>query len=197
MNFLSPALGVAVYDSSDFDCKKLIDALERVNGESIHGYGWREAQVGYAESMKDYRDCVDIKILEKDLNIFPQHVSSPVGEAYSLIRSTAKNYASRYNQGIEYMEVINFVKYGVGNHFGIHSDDGFSYSCAVSTVMYLNDDYVGGQLHFPFIDYTYEPRAGQIVVFPSSFIYSHASLPVVSGTKYSAVTMFDYNDRCH
>jgi len=41
------------------------------------------------------------------------------------------------------------------------------------------------------------PRAGDVVVFPSAFIYSHASLPVRSGVKYSAVTMFDYSDAAH
>jgi len=34
-------------------------------------------------------------------------------------------------------------------------------------------------------------------LFPSSYLFSHAALPVKSGIKYSAVTMFSYNDRNH
>ena len=34
-------------------------------------------------------------------------------------------------------------------------------------------------------------------MFPSTYIYAHASKPVTRGTKYAAVTMFDYNDRFH
>jgi predicted 2-oxoglutarate/Fe(II)-dependent dioxygenase YbiX len=63
--------------------------------------------------------------------------------------------------------------------------------------MYLNDDYEGGELWFPFLNCTYIPSYGDIVFFPSTYIYAHASKPVTSGVKYAAVTMFDYNDRTH
>ena len=38
---------------------------------------------------------------------------------------------------------------------------------------------------------------GDVIIHPSDFIYAHASMPVTKGTKYSAVTMYDYNDRNH
>jgi hypothetical protein len=63
--------------------------------------------------------------------------------------------------------------------------------------MYLNDNYSGGGLRFPFLDYTYTPEEGDIVLFPSTFLYMHAALPVEEGTKYAAVTMFDWNSRFH
>jgi hypothetical protein len=63
--------------------------------------------------------------------------------------------------------------------------------------MYLNDEYEGGELWFPYLDITFKPSYGDIVFFPSTYIYAHASKPVSSGTKYSAVTMFDWNDRTH
>lgn len=63
--------------------------------------------------------------------------------------------------------------------------------------MYLNDDYEGGELWFPHFDYTYVPQYGDIVLFPSSWLFAHAALVVKSGIKYSAVTMFSYNDRAH
>ena len=63
--------------------------------------------------------------------------------------------------------------------------------------MYLNDEYEGGELFFPYFDLKFKPEAGDIVLFPSTFIWAHAALPVESGLKYSAVTMFDYNDKNH
>jgi predicted 2-oxoglutarate/Fe(II)-dependent dioxygenase YbiX len=63
--------------------------------------------------------------------------------------------------------------------------------------MYLNSDYEGGELYFPHFDYTYVPQYGDIVLFPSSYLFAHAALPVKSGIKYAAVTMFSYNDRNH
>ena len=103
----------------------------------------------------------------------------------------------RFNLKMEYMEAINFVRYEVGQHFQVHSDDGFSYSCTISSVGYFNDDYEGGELWFPTQDITFKPEKGDILLFPSNYMYSHASLPVIDGVKYSAVTMFDYNDRTH
>ena len=50
---------------------------------------------------------------------------------------------------------------------------------------------------FPFLHVTYVPKYGDIVLFTPPFFYSHASKPVTRGTKYAAVTMFDYNDRYH
>jgi len=63
--------------------------------------------------------------------------------------------------------------------------------------MYMNDDYEGGELWFPYLDITYKPEKGDIVLFPSTYIFAHASLKVTAGVKYSAVTMFDYNDTNH
>lgn len=98
---------------------------------------------------------------------------------------------------MNYMEAINFVRYQPGDHFAVHADHGFSYICTVSSIVYLNDNYSGGELFFPYMDIKWKPEAGDMVFFPSTYIYAHASLPVTEGVKYSAVTMFDYNDDAH
>ena len=98
---------------------------------------------------------------------------------------------------MNYMEAINFVKYGPKQHFAVHADHGFSYICTVSSIVYLNDNYEGGELWFPYLDLKIKPSAGDMIFFPSTYIYAHASLPVSEGIKYSAVTMFDYNDDAH
>jgi predicted 2-oxoglutarate/Fe(II)-dependent dioxygenase YbiX len=106
------------------------------------------------------------------------------------------DYGRYWGVGMMAYEAFNFVKYeGAGTHFKIHADHGPTYVTTVSIVVYLNDDYEGGEIWFPRFDLTHKPKAGDIVVFPSTYIYEHASQDMVSGTKYSVVIMSDYNDR--
>jgi predicted 2-oxoglutarate/Fe(II)-dependent dioxygenase YbiX len=58
--------------------------------------------------------------------------------------------------------------------------------------MYFNDDYVGGEIEFPEFDIFYKPQLGDILVFPSSFIYNHSVKEVTSGVRYAAVNWFSY-----
>jgi hypothetical protein len=48
------------------------------------------------------------------------------------------------------------------------------------------------------MDIKFTPEAGDLMVFPSNYPYVHQSLPIIGDKpKYSAVTMYDYNDRNH
>lgn len=194
-------LGVLVYRNALPRELRIVERLEETIGNStIPPFMWMEALVGYAQKMPEYRDCHDCKIGEQQLQYLP-----PQFEELRNIHSDTKkhlmecmtDYQSRYNLNMQYMEAINYVRYTQGQHFQVHADHGFSYTCTVSSVMYLNDEYEGGELWFPYLDLTFKPQTGDIVLFPSTYIFAHASKPVSSGTKYSAVTMFDYNDRNH
>ena len=177
------------------------ERLEAALAKSTNNlFKWSEALVGYNEKMPEYRDCVDLKMHPNHWQYLTpevEDIKNCYEDVESNLRICIEHYESMYNMKMEYMEAINFVRYGKDQHFGIHSDHGFSYTCTVSSVMYLNDDYEGGELYFPFLGINLKPKAGDIVLFPSTYIYSHAALPVTNGIKYSAVTMFDYNDKNH
>lgn len=177
----------------------LIDRVESFIKTNTSDLKWEEATVGYHQRVPGYRDCVDFKIGE---------IKNPYGEdqktlakiwqdAYDAQSGPVYDFCSRYNIKMEYWEVMNFIKYGPGQHFQEHGDDGFSYRATVSLVGYPNSDYVGGGLYFPKLDLKIQPEAGDLYIFPSTFLFSHQALPVESGTKYSIVTMLDYNDHSH
>lgn len=50
----------------------------------------------------------------------------------------------------------------------------------------LNDDYEGGELIL--CGEQVELKAGEVLVFPSNFLYPHEVKPVKSGTRYSFVS---------
>ena len=196
-----PSMGIVLYKDVWEKDANFIERLENCIGDSTHEYfSWKEALVGDLEKMPEYRDCSDFKFRETDLPVVDPAFEE-AGEVYreviAGVRTCLKHYTNLYNIEMQYEEATNFVKYGVGQHFGVHADHGFSYSATVSTIGYLNDDYEGGEYLMPYQDLKYTPEAGDLLVHPSTFVYAHQSLPVTKGTKYAAVTMYDYNDRNH
>ena len=197
-----PKFGISVYRnqlSRELNIPQRLEALTTVDPDN-QLFQWQEAMVGHRQRMPEYRNCHDLKLHEWA----QQYQNTQHDDAYRIyrdvkdkIKSRVDEYCGPYNIAMNYMESINFVKYGKGDHFSYHADHGFSYVCVVSSIAYLNDDFEGGELSFYKLDLKHQPRYGDILVFPSAYIYAHAALPVTSGVKYSAVTMFDYNDDNH
>ena len=188
-----PKLGIRIYKS----------ALNSDDSEALNNYltdkqscnRWSLALVGYEQVPDDsYRNCQDFKMGEAEIPSIQDKIVSIYERTVGQVRLCVDDYSSSYGVHMGYMEAVNFVKYEKGKHFSYHSDHAHHYVCTISTIAYFNDDYIGGELRFDKLDLQLKPMSGDIVIFPSTFIYSHASLPVLSGTKYAAVTMFDYNN---
>lgn len=197
----NPALGINIYKNV-FDInfsKYAIEVLEK-NLSGNGPYKWAPAQVTESDDpISDARHCLDFKIGHKNLgqlnndnkDLYELHEN-----AFNKIYPASQDYSRYWGVGIQYFEAFNFVKYeGEGTHFNIHADHGPAYVCTVSMVGYLNDDYDGGEIYFPRFELEIKPEEGDLIVFPSTYIYEHASKPIVSGTKYSIVVMTDYNNR--
>ena len=200
----NPGLGLNIYHHafSKEEISKYINALE--NSLSGNGpYSWSEAQVTNSTTpIKKARDCVDFKMNAKTLgpkNEQNAELLETYNEIFDRLKKCIDDYCRYWGISVNFYEVFNFVKYeGEGKHFRIHADDGPAYKCAVSAVIYLNDDYQGGEINFPRLDnVTVTPGYGDIAIFPSNYIYEHASLPIISGTKYCVVIMMDINDLAH
>lgn len=178
----------------------LIDRLENILSKSNGAYEWQEARVGYREKIPEYRDCVDFKIRKLDYpnkNSFELALDDIWQDAYDSQLPAVTDYCNYMGVKMEYWEAMNFIKYGPGQHFQEHADHGFSYVATVSLVGYLNDDYEEGGLSFGKLDVNIKPKAGDLYIFPSTYLFSHRAMPVKSGIKYSVVTMLDYNDNAH
>ena len=60
-------------------------------------------------------------------------------------------------------------------------------------LVYLNDDFTGGELVFPDLDVVIAPRPGLLVGFPSNHKFVHAVPKVLSGKRYSLLLWFTVN----
>lgn len=200
----NPGIGLNIYRNtfSNEDAQRYINILES-NLSQNKKYNWSEAKVTNSEvAIKKARDCVDFKYKQENLGPRDDTNAELIDlhqEIYEKLKLCIDDYARYWGINVVYYEAFNFVKYeGEGTHFNIHADHGPAYNCTVSAVIYINDDYEGGEIKFPRLDnYTHVPRVGDIAVFPSNYIYEHASLPMKSGTKYCVVVMTDINKLGH
>jgi hypothetical protein len=60
----------------------------------------------------------------------------------------------------------------------------------VGCVMYLNDDYVGGGIHFPAYDIEIHPKAGDLLFFPGSNLYMHGVREIIKGNRFTITTFY-------
>ena len=185
----------------EFDVVGRIESNLKPVGDST-GYSWQPSYVGYRQLMPDYRDCTDFKYKKTDIENDKSQVSLNLQSLWQDIYDSAfpavEDYRAEYNiMPLKYWEAMNFVKYNPGQHFMEHHDHGFSYNCTVSLVGYVNDDYEGGELFFRLQNLKIKALAGDLYVFPSNFMYPHQAMPVITGTKYSIVTMLDYSKKYH
>lgn len=198
----APGSGIWVYHDVLPKNMNIIDRLESVLGDPTNDYSYQDALVGYGVKMPEYRDCFDFKYKKSDIaedqSAGGKALAELWDETHARQLQVVKEYTRRYNIGeLRYWEATNFIKYGPGQHFQEHHDHGFSYNCVVSLVAFPNDDYEGGELFFRLQGITIKPKAGDVYIFPSNFMYPHRAMPVKSGTKYSMVTMLDYSDKYH
>lgn len=69
-------------------------------------------------------------------------------------------------------------------HYDGESGKGTEYG----VIIYLNDNFEGGELFYPKLNYTYKPKAGDLVIHPGSEEYTHEVNPLISGERYTLTT---------
>lgn len=94
---------------------------------------------------------------------------------------------------------FNVQKMETGGYAIVHSDhtdfDGVPNAYERSkyaTIIYLNDDYEGGELYFPEHGIDIKPKAGAIYTFSGGIQNLHGVREVLSGTRYNLIAFWDH-----
>ncbi len=90
------------------------------------------------------------------------------------------------------IENLQCVRYGVDQQFKPHFDSGPTNHRLHTLLVYLNDDFRGGETFFPELNRSVQPKRGSALYFlnrddyNSVVLYSaHAGLPITEGQKYA------------
>ena len=116
-----------------------------------------------------------------------------------LVRTAFADFVSRHFRApIEWYESPMILRYKKSGEYYAHAD---AYNWIddqkvwrrvanrdYSLLIYLNEDFEGGQLEFKYLNYKISPMQGLLVAFPSDWRYAHAALPVAKGVKHTIVS---------
>jgi hypothetical protein len=114
-------------------------------------------------------------------------------QIWAPINQCVFEYRNKHSLDLERDEGLRLLKYSGGAEYKAHYDAGPGMPRVLSLVAWINDDYDGGHLEFPFFNTTIQPSAGGVVIFPANFAYTHYAHPVGENNndiKYSLVTWF-------
>jgi hypothetical protein len=104
------------------------------------------------------------------------------GVIISAIRVASKHYAYSNNLELGRQSPISISKYSEGKFMGPHTDE--KTGAHISGVLYLNDNYLDGELAFPNQGFSIKPEAGSIIIFPSTQPYVHDPQPAKGAERY-------------
>ncbi len=122
---------------------------------------------------------------EENFDLAPENVKL----IFSILKDTLSEYGQDYANtlGVKLgsQMPISISKYFTGASMGPHTDSSPNPTTEhISAVLYLNDDYIGGELAFPNQEIVIKPKAGSLVIFPSVPPFFHESREIISGIKY-------------
>lgn len=192
-NELAP--GIVVYSYSDGKAEKWLSILKTYS-EPLLKYGTvltKERDGYYSTVSLDHRKCqifsgnqLPTCHADDPLNILSNEVQNFMDFNVSKFCSKYRAHEARKNHD------IIFLKYGVGDFFNDHNDDCPTYHRTVSSIIYFNDDYSGGEICFKYFNIKYKPKEGDCIVFSSAFPYMHSVKPISDGVRYAAVNWYRY-----
>ena len=101
------------------------------------------------------------------------------------------------NQFLNYVKInhinqCDLLKYELTDFYDFHVDQAPKLDRTLSAVIFLNNDYEGGELCFKNLDDENErlyvkPQPGKVVIWPSNFLFPHSVQPVKNGIRYTIV----------
>lgn len=193
INELAPGIVVfsdviAGYDSLISDIEESVDSgvvswgqAYVINGEkSIIDTETRNTQtitVSYSENPEEN--------LSSPQASFDTTLSKIFYDSFSVLE---KEYCDHYNVTVYKHEVYSILKYGIGQKFDNHIDHHRNYPRTISLVYYMNENYSGGEISFPRFGIKYKPKANELLMFPSNYVYNHSVAEVTEGKRYAVVT---------
>ena len=176
---------IKIYDIIDKDvCKQSVLELQSADWHQHQFYDYKDDLSSPINGDKELNNSWD-EISTKD--ILMQNVYDSLSQYLIELNFSWYNGWSGYTR-------VRFNRYQKGQIMSVHCDhihtmfDGQMKGIPTLSVLgSLNDDYTGGKF-IMFDDMEINLKAGQIMIFPSNFLYPHKVTEVLNGMRYTFVS---------
>lgn len=156
--------------------KDIVEALENTQNSLITDWVfWGNKYANSIEQSKSTLDQYGIGKIIYDIRFDPNNHLANTHWIFNSINNAVLSVSDIYKKIMNIpddnpkLDCGGYVvgKYNINTDRGLHSDCPYD-ELEHSYVIYLNDNYNGGELNFPELDITFKPKAGSIVMFKSS-----------------------------
>jgi predicted 2-oxoglutarate/Fe(II)-dependent dioxygenase YbiX len=180
---------IDIFENFWLNPEKTIEAVENECNNLESGIYWERAgTIGEGSNQKirtnkliqvsHLANVADNLVLQNIHNQFNVLLTA----AFSGYRDRYKIFGDLKNEG------YSLLKYSEGEYYDDHYDYHPNNRRQVTAICYLNKDFEGGELEFPYFDIKIKPQPGMLLLFPSNYAYRHISHTITKGTKYALVT---------
>jgi len=185
-----------VFQKENFlDEKYCENCIDELNAGVWEKHSWYDNRVD--ASIQKYEEDTELDILfinsQKNENILKIN-NSILQRLHSTILEYIESFKFDWFEGWEGYSDIRFNRYSPGQEMHNHCDhihslfDGEKKGIPILSIIgILNDDYEGGEL-IMFEDKKIDTKKGDLIIFPSNFLYPHEIAPVTKGVRYSYVS---------
>lgn len=171
------------------DPTNTIDLVEQMCSQTDSGFSWSKSSVFGDGQKQNVRTNYDMGITHI-AEIYGNQLAKDIhNQMYFLLVAALGPYSKKYGINTQlFHENYSILKYSCSQMYHPHYDGDPSSGRMVSAIVYLNNEYEGGEIEFINFGIKIKPEPGMLIIFPSNYAYSHIAHPVTSGTKYAIVT---------
>lgn len=191
------SIAPAEYGAQDFiimpgfltskECDRLTTMFDRLHGLVKHrriGIDFWEGRIVYMDDVAEHNASA-----AAIMGDFQKRATGLLGEFYALTRPL-------------WTDTVQLNVWEKGSCLPPHTDnsnpDGSAHSTPwrdFSSIVYLNDDYEGGELYFTAQDRVLKPRRGMLVAFSAGYHHEHGVLKVTRGRRITMPAFYTFDQR--
>lgn len=200
------ATGIIRFSNAiDFDTNGLTSSLSSRLDDQINNE-YAVITDTYAINQSGHR--IPIENLKKEctrFSFFDKNELQIVKRIDSIIDTLLLHYIKEYPMSLPclwWKTEGHVLYYREQNELGLHSDNDINFRPGLvpdfqlgtrhilAAIAYFHVDCEGGELVFPYLNKKIKPESGDIIFFPSNFIYSHQVQKIHSGTRLALLSYY-------